>query len=64
MTRSDLLLMLPARFLAIEPYARQIVRAPLRMELPALTLGNLKLRASPLSLAAGRLARLLQRYCR
>ncbi len=64
MIRSDLLLMLPARFLSIRPYARQIVRATLRMELPAHTLGILKLRASPLSLAAGRLATLLQRYCR
>jgi len=64
MTRSDLLLMLPERFLSIEPYCRQIVRVPLRMELPALTLGILKLRASPLSLAAGRLATLFQRYCR
>lgn len=64
MTRSDLLLMLPERFLSIEPYCRQIVRVPLRMELPALTLGILKLRASPLSLAAGKLATLFQRYCR
>lgn len=64
MTRSDLLLMLPERFLSIEPYCRQLVRVPLRMELPALTLGILKLRASPLSLAAGKLATLFQRYCR
>ena len=63
-TRSDLLLILPERFLSIEPYARQIVRVPLAMALPALTLGILKLRASPLSLAATRLATLFRRYAR
>lgn len=64
LTRSDLLLMLPARFLDIEPYGRQIVRVPLRMELPPLTLGILKLRGTPMSLAATRLATLFARYCR
>jgi molybdate transport repressor ModE-like protein len=64
LTRSDLLLSLPARFLSIEPYARQIVRVPLRWELPALTLGILKLRGTPMSMAAERLARLFARHCR
>lgn len=64
LTRSDLLLMLPARFLDIAPYGRQIVRVPLRMELPPLTLGILKLRGTPMSLAATRLATLFARYCR
>lgn len=64
LTRSDLLLMLPARFLDIEPYGRQIVRVPLRMELPPLTLGILKLRGTPMSLASTRLATLFARYCR
>lgn len=64
LTRSDLLLTLPARFLAIEPYARQIVRVPLQMALPPLTLGILKRRAAPMSLAADKLAALFARYCR
>lgn len=64
LTRSDLLLMLPARFLDIAPYGRQIVRVPLRMALPPLTLGILKLRGTPMSLAATRLATLFARYCR
>lgn len=64
LTRSDLLLSLPARFLAIEPYASQIVRVPLKMELPSLTLGILRLRGTPMSLAADKLATLFARYCR
>lgn len=63
LTRADLLLMLPTRFLTIEPYARQIVRVPLAMELPRLTLGVLKMRGTPLSLAASRLSTLFERYC-
>lgn len=63
-TRSDLLLILPVKFLSIEPYASQVVRVPLAMGLPALTLGILKLRAAPLSLAAGKLATLFRRYAR
>lgn len=63
-TRSDLLLTVPASFLSIEPYARQVVRIALDMALPALTLGILKLRASPLSLAATKLATLFKRYAR
>ncbi len=63
-TRSDLLLILPVEFLSIEPYARQVVRVPLEMNLPALTLGILKLRAAPLSMAASKLATLFRRYAR
>lgn len=63
LTRSDTLLILPARFQSIEPYAQQIVRIPLQLELPQLTLGILKLRATPMSLAATKLATLFCRYC-
>lgn len=64
LTRSDMLTALPARFLDILPYGRQIARIPLQMPLPPLTLGILKLRAAPLSLAATRLATLFARLCR
>jgi LysR family transcriptional regulator of abg operon len=64
LTRSDTLLVLPARFLSIEPYAQQIVRVPLSLDLPTMTLGILKLRGSPMSHAAAKLATLFQRHCR
>ncbi len=64
LTRIDLLLTLPTRFLSIEPYGRQIVRVPLEWEMPSLTLGILKKRGTPMSLAADRLARQFARHCR
>ena len=61
-TRSDALLILPARVADIEVYSRQIVRVPIDMALPTLTLGIMKLRAAPLSLAASRLVTLFRRH--
>ncbi|MBN3838394.1 LysR substrate-binding domain-containing protein [Burkholderia sp. Ac-20349] len=61
MTRSDALLSCPAEMLAVEPYAAQACRIPLRMALPPLTLGILKLRDAPLSLAAETLVALFRR---
>jgi LysR family transcriptional regulator, regulator of abg operon len=56
MTRSDTLLACPAGMLDVEPYSGQAGRVPLRLQLPALQLGILKLRDGPLSLAADVLA--------
>jgi len=64
LTRSDMLTILPTRFLEILPYGQQIARVPLQMPLLPLTLGILKLRSAPLSLAATQLATLFTRYCR
>lgn len=60
MTRSDALLACPAGMLAVEPYARQVSRIPVRIALPSLELGILKLRDMPLSLAAETLAELFR----
>ncbi|WP_250514597.1 LysR substrate-binding domain-containing protein [Caballeronia sp. INDeC2] len=56
MTRSDALLACPAGMLDVKPYSEQVSRIPLRMNLPTLELGVLKLRGMPLSLAAETLA--------
>ncbi|AXF24605.1 LysR family transcriptional regulator [Burkholderia pyrrocinia] len=60
MTRSDALLACPAGMLDVEPYGAQASRIPLRMALPPLTLGILKLRDAPLSLAAEMLVELFR----
>lgn len=64
LTTTDMLLVLPEHFLHTEPYGRQIVRIPLRMDLPDMTLGILKLRGAPMSHAAAKLATLFHRHCR
>lgn len=60
MARSDALLACPAGMLAVEPYAQQASRVPVRMALPALELGILKMRDVPLSLAAETLAEMFR----
>jgi LysR family transcriptional regulator of abg operon len=60
MTRSDALLVCPAEMLDREPYGQQASRVPLSMALPSLRLGILKLRDTPLSLAAEKLAELFR----
>ena len=63
-TRGDALLILPERFTRIAPYDQQIVRVPVDLPLPSITLGIVQLRATPLSLAASRLATLFLRHVR
>ena len=60
MARSDALLAVPVGMLDVEPYAQQATRVPLRLELPPLRLGIMKLRDAPLSLAAEKLADLFR----
>jgi len=60
MARSDTLLPCPAGMLSAEPYNRQASRVPLRLPLPPLQLGIVKLREGPLSLAADTLAELFR----
>ncbi|MDR3097233.1 MAG: hypothetical protein LBV73_09175 [Paraburkholderia sp.] len=60
MARSDALLAVPVGMLDAQPYAQQATRVPLRLELPPLQLGIMKLRDAPLSLAAEKLAGLFR----
>ncbi|MGU7784377.1 LysR substrate-binding domain-containing protein [Burkholderia sp. PU8-34] len=64
MSRSDALLACPADMLEIEPYASQACRIPLRMALPSLTLGILRLRDAPLSIAAETLVEMFRQEFR
>jgi LysR family transcriptional regulator, regulator of abg operon len=64
MARTDALLACPADMLDVEPYGGQVSRVPLRLRLPPLQLGLLKLRDVPLSLAAEKLAGLFRQEIR
>jgi LysR family transcriptional regulator, regulator of abg operon len=60
MARSDALLVCPADMLEVAQYRGLVTRIPLRLPLPLLSLGILRLRDAPLSLAAEMLVELFR----
>lgn len=61
MTRSDALLICPSAMLKVKPYSDEVERIRVKVSIPAATIGIMKLRGAPLSLAAATMAEVFRR---